>query len=113
MAAADCQELGFDRVGTDERRNPHSGLSFLNGLLQCKGAPEQVGREHGEKGGAAVGSSGLKHGEPRILMEGRGKLSNQSRAQPTGPTTFVSAVQFRQTIFHSIFFYEPLDSVSA
>src|SRR5258705_8307321 len=42
--------------------------------------------------GAAVASSGLKHGAPRDLAEGRAKLSIQSRERATSLANFISCV---------------------
>ena len=49
----------------------------------------------GKRGGAAVASSGLKHGAPRDLAEGRAKLSIQSRERATSPANFISRAYHR------------------
>jgi hypothetical protein len=40
----------------------------------AKGLPSKWAANTEKKGGAAVASSGLKHGGPRIFVEGRAKL---------------------------------------
>jgi hypothetical protein len=54
--------------------------------------PEQVIPLYPERRGAAVVVSGLKHGMPRNLLEGRAKLSIQPRGQITCPSNFAPLI---------------------
>lgn len=53
--------------------------------------PEQVAPSIWRRDGAPVASSGLKHGAPRDLVEGRAKLSIQSRQRASSPANLTSA----------------------
>src|SRR5882757_3819999 len=52
-----------------------------------------------KRDGAAVATSGLKHGVPRDLLEGRAKLSIQSCERPTSPANPASRV------YHRIYYF--------
>ena len=65
------------------------------------------------RGGAAVARSGLKHGAPRNLVEGRVKLSIQSREQSTGPAIYVSRAHLSITCFHFSFWRSQFDCCAA
>src|ERR1700745_1603373 len=62
----------------------------MNEPLYGKRAQCEWVRSMWRRGGAAVASSGLKHGAPRDLAEGRAKLSIQSRERATSPANFLS-----------------------
>src|SRR5260370_37381550 len=58
-------------------------------------------RRSWKRDGAAVATSGLKHGVPRDLLEGRAKLSIQSCERPTSPANPASRVYDRIYYFSS------------
>jgi len=63
--------------------------------------------------GAAVARSGLKHGAPRNLVEGRVKLSIQSREQSTGPAIYVTRIHLNIAVFHFSFRRSQFDCCAA
>jgi len=65
------------------------------------------------RGGAAVARSGLKHGAPRNLVEGRVKLSIQSREQSTGPAIYVTRIHLNIAFFHFPFWRSQFDGCAA
>ena len=65
------------------------------------------------RGGAAVARSGLKHGVPRNLVEGRVKLSIQSREQSTGPAIYVTRIHLNITVFHFSLWRSQFDCCAA
>src|SRR5258708_3089414 len=58
----------------------------------------------GKRSGAATARSGLKRGALRACMEGRGKLSIQTREKPTGPANPACCNQQGSTFFHFIYY---------
>src|SRR5260370_39000937 len=58
---------------------------------QCERVQSKWPRACREGTGAPVASAGLKHGAPRDLVEGRAKLSIQSRQRGSSPANLTSA----------------------
>src|SRR5882724_2131064 len=85
----------------------------MNELLQRRWS-QSKGISHMEnRGGAAVARSGLKHGAPRNLVEGRVKLSIQSRERSTGPAIYVTRIHLSITFFHFPFWRGQFDYCAA
>src|SRR5258708_24439761 len=67
----------------------------------------------GKRSGAATARSGLKRGALCACMEGRGKLSIQTREKPTGPANSARCNQQCSTFFHFIYCYGQFDQCAA
>src|SRR5260221_14751297 len=67
----------------------------------------------GKRSGAAAARSGLKRGTLRASMEGRGKLSLQTRDKPTGPANSARCNQQFFTFFYFIYCYGLFDKCAA
>ena len=85
----------------------------MSELLQCGWSQSKGISRLENRGGAAVASSGLKHGAPRNLVEGRVKLSIQSREQSTGPAIYVSRIHLNIPVFHFSFWRIQFDCCAA
>src|SRR5260221_14525684 len=67
----------------------------------------------GKRSGAATARSGLKRGALRAYMEGRGKLSIQTREKPNGPANSARCNQQFSTFFYFIYCYGQFDKCAA
>src|SRR5262245_9403935 len=83
MAVTDRERQRCSGLGANGYGDSDSRVSFAS---EGSGAasPRARGRAAWKWGGAAVASSGLKHGAPRVLVEGRAKMAIHSREQETG-----------------------------